>query len=261
MRKRYGRGRERRMRKAFYWLLLPAAVLLAALLIQFSPAGEEDWKDLVDSFAGIAVRKEQGNLRFEQAIALGRDYLAGRAGTQETDAALEEVYTETMAEYAGTERIEILPEQEKAMEKYGIAPADYAAMADEHITDLYSDGQSLYTLRTCVREEDRETLSDLLDLQEAIRTLKCEYDAWAVNYLFCGWEGEKLAYVNECVVDRLAPEHRPKEWLTDREEIEERITVCLDQWEEYCWELAQDVERMELELGRTQQQLEPDAGS
>lgn len=220
-----------------------------------------DWQDLVDSFAEIALGKERDILRCEQALSLVEDYLAGNAGAAETDEALEEIYTETMAEYTALEHIEISGEQKETMEKYGIDPADYVSMADERISDLYSDGQDLYSLRTFVLAEDQDELSYQLDLRKRIKDLEVEYDAWAVNYLFCGWTGETLAYVNERIVDQLSQEHRPKEWLTDRDEIEARITACLDQWEEYAWELAQHVERAELELERIQQQRGPDVSA
>lgn len=220
-----------------------------------------DWQELVDNFAGIALQKERDALRYERALSLAEDCLSGNAGAAETDGALEEIYTETMAEYAALEHIEISGEQKGVMEKYGIDPVDYAGMADERISDLYSHGQELYTLRNFVLAEDQDELSYQLDLRKRIRDLEVEYNAWAVNYLFCGWSGEKLAYVNERIIDQLAPEHRPKEWLTGRDEIEERVTACLDQWEEYVWELARHVERAELELGRIKQQRGPDVSA
>jgi len=200
---------------------------------------------LVDDFSVIALQKERENLRFERALALAGDYLAG-TGASETDKALEEIYLETMAEYTALEQIEIAPELSGIMERYGIDPADYTAMADERIDDLYCDGQDLYTLRTYVLAEEREILSWWLELKGRFRALQVEYDAWAVNYLFYNWTGEELDYVSERVLEQLAPEHRPAQWLTDRDEIEGRIAACLDRWEEYTWEFARYVEREEL---------------
>jgi len=246
----------KRGKKLGVWALPPLALLLLAGCgsTGSAPPPEPDYRDLVDDFAVIALQKERENLRFERALALVGDYLEGSAGALETDGALEQIYTEIMAEYTPLEQVTLSPELEDVLVRYGTDPVDYVAMADERIDNLYADGLDLYSLRAHVLAEDRETLAYLVDLKGRFRALQVEYDAWAVNYLFYNWTGEELDYVNGQIVDQLAPEHRPVQWLTDREEIERQVTACLDRWEEYAWEFDQYVEGAELELERVQQQ-------
>jgi len=231
--------------------VLGGLVVFALLLLTGCSGPGRDQRALVEDFSEIALQKERANLRCERALALGGDYMSGNAGAQETDEALEELYTENMAEYTALEKLELSPELEGLIRRCGIDPVDYAYMADECIENLYNDGQELYALRSNILNEDRDTLSWWLDLRGRLRALQVEYDALAINYLFCGWTGEDLDYVDKEILSRLVPEHRPAEWLENPGEIEERITSCLDLWEEYTWEFARRVESEELApLGR-----------
>lgn len=239
---------------------LAIIMALVAFMALFAACGKKapgiTQQDIVDDYAKIALQKETMSLRMEQAVEASEAWLNQTASEEETDAMLEELYNQIVDEYNALESYGLSDEMKQALEKHGIDSADYVAMADERINDFYNDALSIEYMLAYLESSDYDGMTQYVDMQKGIIKAENEYNAWAINYLFCGWSGDALDYVQENIVGKLAEEHQLSEWLTERNEVEERAAKCLNQIEGLATEQQQQIERDKLALEQEKAEME-----
>lgn len=223
--------------------------VLAVLLLLAGCSGKEQadgYKVIVDDYAAIILQRDLDSADYDNALAVVGTYME-----KQNDAALQSARTllgdtilrmEEASE--GITSYQMKEDFSKLLQEHGIESEEYMWNADERKQTLEDYMITMKALDEYLSyEEDHSLMDQSLAMQYEmavkVQNIMRSYEYCGINYWFAGWEEEKQEYIRQEVYEKLLSFDAPEEtWQDDRDAVEERMGIYLNELEELYQEWA-----------------------
>lgn len=225
--------------------------------------GAPIYQEVVDDYAEILLEMDQDSAKYDQALESVGKYLdQPDPGTlKEARAILNDTVKQLEEEKHAWKAYEMEEDFQKQLERLGIEEEEYLDYADSRLYGLEEYiGYIQFLDQLLEYEETGGTASQELEFQykhmlESQRIMR-ECSFVEVNYWFAGQKEEVVDYVTEKVWNRLESYHTETPiWDDDREAVERRINVLLDEYEALVEEQARHLGEETEKLYREEEQM------
>ncbi len=138
-------------------------------------------------------------------------------------------------------------EIEESLEACGILYEEYAMFADGIPSDLDSYIQNLAMIGEWLADEEEYGTADAelerrIAFEREIQEITRRYYYVTVNYWFAGCSREQYEYLEKSVFDRFVSFRAEEyEWADSREEVEEQMGLCLDEYAKMSEKLEKEI--------------------
>lgn len=217
---------------------------------------QKEYRAVVDDYAEILLKMDQDSSKYDHALESVGKYLEHPEPGALKDArkVLNDAVRQLEEEKNTASGYKMDDEFQKQLSKFGIDAEEYLDYADSRNYGLEEYiGYIQFLDQFLVYEEGNNMSCEELEFQyknmlESQRVMReCSYAE--INYWFAGQNKEIVDYVKENVLERLESYHTETPvWDDDREAVERRINVLLDEYEELVEEQARHIGEVSEEL-------------
>lgn len=205
-----------------------------------------EYREVVDDYSEILLRMDQDSAKYDHALESVGRYLENPDSKtlKETETVLNDTVKQLDEEKNEWKAFELDEEVSEQLAQLGIDTEEYLDYVDSRLYGLeeyigyiqFLDQFLKYEETSDVTRQELEfQYKNMLESQRIMRA--CSFAE--VNYWFAGQKEEVVDYVKEKVLNRLESYHTDTPvWDDDREAVERRISVLLDEYEALVEEQA-----------------------